>query len=155
GEHSRRTPPLRPARFTPRHRTVRQRRPGNTAVGGASPRDRKLGVRRGRGGPGAPRVAAGPDRRGADARAVAGEVYPRRIPARQALGRVTRRHTAVPSHPGAAAMNTIDASMFDLFREEVKAHADTLTAGLIALEANATDPTRIEPLMRAAHSIKG
>ncbi len=52
-------------------------------------------------------------------------------------------------------MNTIDSSMFELFREEVKSHADTLTSGLIAIEANPTDRTRIEPLMRAAHSIKG
>ena len=52
-------------------------------------------------------------------------------------------------------MTGIDASMFELFREEVKAHADTLAAGLIAAEANATDPTQLESLMRAAHSIKG
>ncbi len=52
-------------------------------------------------------------------------------------------------------MSGMDAAMFDLFREEVKVHAETLSAGLIVLEANASDPTRIEPLMRAAHSIKG
>ncbi len=49
----------------------------------------------------------------------------------------------------------IDASLFEMFREEVKAHADTLAAGLIALEADPTDPTQLEALMRAAHSIKG
>jgi len=52
-------------------------------------------------------------------------------------------------------MTGIDTSMFELFREEVKAHADTLAAGLLAVEANASDRTQIEPLMRAAHSIKG
>ena len=52
-------------------------------------------------------------------------------------------------------MTGIDASMFELFREEVKAHADTLAAGLIAAETNATDPAQLESLMRAAHSIKG
>ncbi len=52
-------------------------------------------------------------------------------------------------------MMGIDASMFELFREEVEAHADTLAAGLIAAEANAADPTQLESLMRAAHSIKG
>lgn len=51
-------------------------------------------------------------------------------------------------------MTGIDASMFELFREEVKAHADTLAAGLIAAEASA-DPAQLESLMRAAHSIKG
>ena len=52
-------------------------------------------------------------------------------------------------------MTGIDASMFELFREEVKAHADTLAAGLISAEANAADPSQLESLMRAAHSIKG
>jgi len=52
-------------------------------------------------------------------------------------------------------MTGIDPAMFELFREEVKAHADTLAAGLVAVEANPTDPARLESLMRAAHSIKG
>lgn len=49
----------------------------------------------------------------------------------------------------------IDPAMFELFREEVKAHADTLSSGLVAAEANPTDPAQLEALMRAAHSIKG
>lgn len=52
-------------------------------------------------------------------------------------------------------MNGIDASMFELFRDEVKAHADTLASGLVAVEARPTDPTLLDELMRAAHSIKG
>ncbi|MDY3561736.1 hybrid sensor histidine kinase/response regulator [Gemmata sp. JC673] len=52
-------------------------------------------------------------------------------------------------------MNGLDASMFDLFRDEAKAHADTLAAGLVAVEARATDPVLLDELMRAAHSIKG
>ena len=52
-------------------------------------------------------------------------------------------------------MSGMDTSMFELFREEVKAHADTLAAGLISAEANASDPAQLESLMRAAHSIKG
>ncbi|MCI0702569.1 MAG: hybrid sensor histidine kinase/response regulator [Planctomycetia bacterium] len=51
-------------------------------------------------------------------------------------------------------MTGLDASMFELFRAEVKAHADTLSAGLLAAEAD-PNPSRLEPLMRAAHSIKG
>jgi two-component system sensor histidine kinase and response regulator WspE len=47
-----------------------------------------------------------------------------------------------------------DSAMMELFREEVRAHAAALSQGLIDLEAAAT-PQRIEPLMRAAHSIKG
>ncbi len=46
-------------------------------------------------------------------------------------------------------------SMMDLFREEVRAHAATLNQGLIDLENDPASPQRIEPLMRAAHSIKG
>ena len=52
-------------------------------------------------------------------------------------------------------MTVLDPSLFELFREEVRAHAATLSAGLLELEADPTNPTRIEPLMRAAHSIKG
>lgn len=45
--------------------------------------------------------------------------------------------------------------LLDLFREEVRSHAATLAEGLVALEKEPRNPTRIEPLMRAAHSIKG
>src|SRR5262249_19702919 len=48
-----------------------------------------------------------------------------------------------------------DLSLFDLFREEVRAQAAVLAEGLLALEADAGDPRKIEPLMRAAHSLKG
>jgi two-component system sensor histidine kinase and response regulator WspE len=46
-------------------------------------------------------------------------------------------------------------TLLDLFREEVRSHAATLSQGLLALEAEAANPRKIEPLMRAAHSIKG
>lgn len=52
-------------------------------------------------------------------------------------------------------MTGIDPAMFELFREEVRSHAATLSRGLLDVEADPTNPTRIEPLMRAAHSIKG
>jgi two-component system sensor histidine kinase and response regulator WspE len=52
-------------------------------------------------------------------------------------------------------MSNPGASLFDLFREEVRAHADTLTAGLLDAEHDPANPARVEPLMRAAHSIKG
>jgi two-component system sensor histidine kinase and response regulator WspE len=48
-----------------------------------------------------------------------------------------------------------DPSMLELFREEVRTHADTLSRGLIEVEADPANPAKIEPLMRAAHSIKG
>ncbi len=46
-------------------------------------------------------------------------------------------------------------SMFDLFRTEVQQHCACLADGLVALEQNASQPTLVEPLMRAAHSVKG
>jgi two-component system sensor histidine kinase and response regulator WspE len=50
---------------------------------------------------------------------------------------------------------TTDPLLSELFREEVRSHAATLAAGLLDLEAGAGDPRLVEPLMRAAHSIKG
>ncbi|MFO0805387.1 MAG: hybrid sensor histidine kinase/response regulator [Gemmataceae bacterium] len=52
-------------------------------------------------------------------------------------------------------MTPLEPAMFELFREEVRGHAAALTAGLVELEADAANPEKIEPLMRAAHSIKG
>ncbi|MEM1059800.1 MAG: hybrid sensor histidine kinase/response regulator [Verrucomicrobiota bacterium] len=47
-----------------------------------------------------------------------------------------------------------DLSMIDLFRVEVETQTETLNNGLIALETGASGE-KVEPLMRAAHSIKG
>jgi two-component system sensor histidine kinase and response regulator WspE len=52
-------------------------------------------------------------------------------------------------------MSASDFSLMDLFREEVRSHAATLGQGLLQLESEPGNPQRIEPLMRAAHSIKG
>ncbi len=49
----------------------------------------------------------------------------------------------------------IDAGLLELFREEVRSHSATLTQGLLDLERDPGNPQRIEPLMRAAHSLKG
>jgi two-component system sensor histidine kinase and response regulator WspE len=47
------------------------------------------------------------------------------------------------------------ATLLELFREEVLSLSGILSSGLVELEAGSSDPKRIEPLMRAAHSIKG
>ena len=47
-----------------------------------------------------------------------------------------------------------DMSMLDLFRTEVENYTRILDKGLIEAEADQT-PDKVEPLMRAAHSIKG
>jgi len=49
----------------------------------------------------------------------------------------------------------IDPALLELFREEVRANVQILNDGLVALEQDPADTGRIEPLMRAAHSIKG
>ena len=48
-----------------------------------------------------------------------------------------------------------EISLFELFREEVTQHAETLSNGLIAVESSSQEPKSLEPLMRAAHSLKG
>jgi two-component system sensor histidine kinase and response regulator WspE len=45
--------------------------------------------------------------------------------------------------------------MMELFCMEAEAQTATLSAGLVALEGTAATPEMIEPLMRAAHSLKG
>jgi two-component system sensor histidine kinase and response regulator WspE len=47
-----------------------------------------------------------------------------------------------------------DPALLELFRLEVETHARALEKGLVGAEADPA-PERIEPLMRAAHSIKG
>lgn len=44
--------------------------------------------------------------------------------------------------------------MLDLFRMEAESHSQALNAGLLELEKDQS-PDKVEPLMRAAHSMKG
>src|SRR5262245_13492153 len=48
-----------------------------------------------------------------------------------------------------------NAPLIDLFRAEVEAHSESLTNALLALERSPGDRSRIDEMMRAAHSIKG
>lgn len=48
-----------------------------------------------------------------------------------------------------------EMSLFDLFRSEVQSNAQVLNDGLLVLDRDLQDLRVIEPLMRAAHSIKG
>ncbi len=57
--------------------------------------------------------------------------------------------------PVSNAPDFSDNAMLDLFRAEVETHTQTLNEGLLALEKEPNQLKRIEPLMRAAHSIKG
>jgi two-component system sensor histidine kinase and response regulator WspE len=68
----------------------------------------------------------------------------------------TEREPQTPPSPAAAEFVPLaDPSLLELFREEVRVHAATLNDGLLGLEREPANPQRIEPLMRAAHSIKG
>src|SRR5262249_33655011 len=70
------------------------------------------------------------------------------------VGRRAGRAEAV-RRPACEAAMSEDFSLQALFREEVRAHTGALSQGLVALEGSAGDPRAVEPLMRAAHSIKG
>jgi chemotaxis protein histidine kinase CheA len=48
-----------------------------------------------------------------------------------------------------------DLSLIDCFRSEVETHSESLSAALLALERSPGDTSRIDEMMRAAHSIKG
>jgi len=50
--------------------------------------------------------------------------------------------------------DTSDFSMFELFRIEVENHCRVIEEGLVEIEKDQS-PEKIEPLLRAAHSIKG
>jgi two-component system sensor histidine kinase and response regulator WspE len=49
----------------------------------------------------------------------------------------------------------IDAGLLSLFLEEAREHTANLSHGLVELEHNTANAQAIEPLMRAAHSLKG
>ncbi|MCD4863271.1 hybrid sensor histidine kinase/response regulator [Pseudomonas sp. PLB05] len=48
-----------------------------------------------------------------------------------------------------------EMSLYDLFASEVQSHLQALDSGLLRLERDPSDTGVIEPMMRAAHSIKG
>lgn len=49
----------------------------------------------------------------------------------------------------------LDPALIDLFRSEVETHSDALNAALLDLERHPGDTSRVDEMMRAAHSIKG
>ncbi|MDQ1265090.1 MAG: two-component system, chemotaxis family, sensor histidine kinase and response regulator WspE, partial [Bacteroidota bacterium] len=55
---------------------------------------------------------------------------------------------------GTGTILTADVSLLELFRIEIENHSGALDSGLVEAESNQS-PDKLEPLMRAAHSIKG
>lgn len=60
-----------------------------------------------------------------------------------------------PASQTAPEHNVADMSMIELFRVEADQQGKLLNEGLLDLEQDPRSPERLEPLMRAAHSIKG
>lgn len=101
-----------------------------------------------------------PNQPGADEKAFADG----RQPAKKGIKKTTsRKTTALSSEEPPAALpaeihsvgSLTDPSMMELFRLEVDQQGQVLTDGLLQLEEDPISPEKIEPLMRAAHSIKG
>ncbi len=62
---------------------------------------------------------------------------------------------AQPSPPPQAEGLKVDLAMLGLFRDEVQNRCAALADGLLGLEKRGASNETVEPLMRAAHSIKG
>lgn len=62
---------------------------------------------------------------------------------------------SVSEEDSVSAPDIRDLSMLELFKVEAEQQTSVLSTGLLELEQDAASPERLEPLMRAAHSIKG
>ena len=68
----------------------------------------------------------------------------------------TQEPTPAPPPPSPVKTSSpVDHALLELFREEVRSGYAVLNEGLVRVEQSGGDPQVIEPLMRAAHSIKG
>lgn len=65
---------------------------------------------------------------------------------------------AMPGPPGSIvgrAQQAEEQRMLELFRQEIDEHLAALSRGLLLLEGSAEPGSLVQPLMRAAHSVKG
>lgn len=63
--------------------------------------------------------------------------------------------TVAPLSVTTPTERAIDPSLLNLFLEEAREHTSNLSQGLVKLEQGTASSQSIEPLMRAAHSLKG
>jgi two-component system sensor histidine kinase and response regulator WspE len=75
-------------------------------------------------------------------------------PAPPAVAPVPSSATAA-APPPAPPPSKLDLSLLDLYRTEAETQLATFVQGLVELEVDLTNAKNIEPLMRAAHSLKG
>ncbi len=59
------------------------------------------------------------------------------------------------SNQPSTTSSKLDFSLLDLFRGEAETQLAALAQGVVELEADPANPKKIEPVMRAAHSLKG
>ncbi|QDV32347.1 hybrid sensor histidine kinase/response regulator [Tautonia plasticadhaerens] len=62
---------------------------------------------------------------------------------------------APPARADSAEAYLDDLSLLELFRQEAEVYVQTLSEGLVALDLEGAVPSALEPMMRAAHSLKG
>ena len=65
------------------------------------------------------------------------------------------RFDPCPTVPAPPLDDLSGFSLYDLFRTEAESQTAILSEGILTLESSGGDPATIEPLMRAAHSLKG
>ncbi|WP_206352172.1 hybrid sensor histidine kinase/response regulator [Tautonia rosea] len=63
--------------------------------------------------------------------------------------------TPEPPEAAVAEVSLADLSLLELFRQEADVYVQMLSEGLVALDREGAEPTALEPMMRAAHSLKG
>src|SRR6185369_13456572 len=63
--------------------------------------------------------------------------------------------TPITVSADAVVLPKVDSTLLELFREEARVHTAALSSGLLELEREPASAQKIEPLMRAAHSLKG
>jgi two-component system, chemotaxis family, sensor histidine kinase and response regulator WspE len=66
--------------------------------------------------------------------------------------RNSKLETILPPEPQNAKL---DFNLLDMYRDEAASQLAALAAGLVELEGDLANPKKIEPIMRAAHSLKG
>ena len=74
--------------------------------------------------------------------------------ARQPINQTAEATPALPQ-PDNSPASRLDFSLLDMYRVEAETQLAALAQGVVELEGDLANPKKIEPIMRAAHSLKG